>query len=196
MQMTSVREQVSWVASKRDEATDQGQGDGQRRRAQRVEHQQPLQPKSVDVDPHTLVVGGGIAGLQAAVELADAGNPVYLVEREPSIGGHMSQFDKTFPTLDCAACILTPKMSEVGTAREHRAADPLRARGGHGLRRPVPGQDPQEGTFGQRGPVHRLRLLRGEVPAQGAGHRSSRSGMGLPQVDLHALPPGRAARYR
>jgi heterodisulfide reductase subunit A len=57
---------------------------------------------------------GGIAGLQATLELADAGYPVYLVEREPSIGGHMAQFDKTFPTLDCSACILTPKMSEVG----------------------------------------------------------------------------------
>ena len=59
------------------------------------------------------MVGGGIAGLQATLELADAGYHVYLVEREPSIGGHMAQFDKTFPTLDCSACILTPKMSEV-----------------------------------------------------------------------------------
>ena len=69
---------------------------------------------AVKVNPATLVVGGGIAGIQAALELADAGLPVYLVEREPSIGGHMAQFDKTFPTLDCAACILTPRMSEVG----------------------------------------------------------------------------------
>ena len=68
----------------------------------------------VKVNPATLVVGGGIAGLQATLELADAGYHVYLVEREPSIGGHMAQFDKTFPTLDCSACILTPKMSEVG----------------------------------------------------------------------------------
>jgi len=61
-----------------------------------------------------LVVGGGIAGIQAALELANAGHPVVIVEREPSIGGHMAQFDKTFPTLDCSACILTPRMSEVG----------------------------------------------------------------------------------
>jgi heterodisulfide reductase subunit A2 len=60
------------------------------------------------------VVGGGIAGIQAALEIADSGNHVYLVEREPSIGGHMAQFDKTFPTLDCSACILTPKMVDVG----------------------------------------------------------------------------------
>ncbi|NIM51305.1 MAG: FAD-dependent oxidoreductase, partial [Gemmatimonadales bacterium] len=62
----------------------------------------------------TLVVGGGITGIQAALELADAGYPVTLVEREPSIGGHMAQLDKTFPTLDCSACILTPKMVAVG----------------------------------------------------------------------------------
>ena len=74
----------------------------------------PLEPMRVKVNPATLVVGGGIAGLQATLELADAGYHVYLVEREPSIGGHMAQFDKTFPTLDCSACILTPKMSEVG----------------------------------------------------------------------------------
>jgi heterodisulfide reductase subunit A len=60
------------------------------------------------------VVGGGIAGIQAALEIADSGRPVYLVEREPSIGGHMAQFDKTFPTLDCSACILTPKMVQIG----------------------------------------------------------------------------------
>jgi heterodisulfide reductase subunit A len=66
------------------------------------------------VNPATLVVGAGIAGIQAALELADAGKPVYLVERGPTIGGHMAMFDKTFPTLDCAACILTPKMVAVG----------------------------------------------------------------------------------
>ncbi|MBI5476886.1 MAG: CoB--CoM heterodisulfide reductase iron-sulfur subunit A family protein [Ignavibacteriales bacterium] len=64
--------------------------------------------------PETLVIGGGIAGIQASLEIADSGNKVYLVERTGTIGGHMAMFDKTFPTLDCAACILTPKMVEVG----------------------------------------------------------------------------------
>ena len=63
--------------------------------------------------PAALVIGGGIAGIQAALDIADAGFKVYLVEREPSIGGRMSQLDKTFPTLDCSACILTPKMVDV-----------------------------------------------------------------------------------
>jgi heterodisulfide reductase subunit A len=61
-----------------------------------------------------LVIGAGIAGIQAALDIANAGYKVYLVEREPSIGGHMSQLDKTFPTLDCSSCIMTPRMVEVG----------------------------------------------------------------------------------
>ena len=65
------------------------------------------------INPHVLIVGGGIAGIHAALSLANAGKKVTLVEREPTIGGHMAKFDKTFPTLDCAACILTPKMSAV-----------------------------------------------------------------------------------
>jgi len=70
-------------------------------------------PARTTVHPDTLVVGGGIAGIQTALEIADAGKKVYLVERTPTIGGHMAMFDKTFPTLDCAACILTPKMVAV-----------------------------------------------------------------------------------
>jgi heterodisulfide reductase subunit A len=66
-----------------------------------------------NASPAALVIGGGIAGIQAALDIADAGFKVYLVEREPSIGGRMAQLDKTFPTLDCSACILTPKMVDV-----------------------------------------------------------------------------------
>ena len=60
-----------------------------------------------------MIVGGGIAGITAALNMANAGKKVYLVEKDPTIGGFMAKFDKTFPTLDCAACILTPKMSSV-----------------------------------------------------------------------------------
>lgn len=63
--------------------------------------------------PAALIIGAGIAGIQAALDIADAGFPVYLVEREPSVGGRMAQLDKTFPTLDCSSCILTPKMVDV-----------------------------------------------------------------------------------
>ncbi|MEA3476957.1 MAG: CoB--CoM heterodisulfide reductase iron-sulfur subunit A family protein [Bacteroidota bacterium] len=73
-----------------------------------------LVPEEVPVQPDTLVIGGGIAGIQASLEIANARQKVYLVEKTGTIGGHMAMFDKTFPTLDCAACILTPKMVEVG----------------------------------------------------------------------------------
>jgi len=112
-QMASLREQISWVTTDKDKADEKARAliAGAVRR---VQLQEELEPNEVPVNPNTLVVGGGIAGIQASLELADAGHHVYLVEREPSIGGHMAQFDKTFPTLDCAACILTPKMSDVG----------------------------------------------------------------------------------
>jgi heterodisulfide reductase subunit A len=71
-------------------------------------------PEDLPLNPETLVIGGGIAGIQASLEIAASKNMVYLVEKSPTIGGHMAGFDKTFPTLDCAACILTPKMVEVG----------------------------------------------------------------------------------
>jgi len=112
-QMSNVREHVSWVSKDKAAATAKVKALVSAA-VERVKQQQPLEPMFVKVNPATLVVGGGIAGLQATLELADAGYHVYLVERSPSIGGHMAQFDKTFPTLDCSACILTPKMSEVG----------------------------------------------------------------------------------
>ncbi len=112
-EMVSVREQVSWVHTDKIQATTKAKAmitGG----VERVAHQVPLEPLHVPINEATLVVGAGIAGIQAALEIADSGFPVYLVEREPSIGGHMAQFDKTFPTLDCAACILTPKMVDAG----------------------------------------------------------------------------------
>ena len=112
-QLTNIREHCSWVSTDKEAATAKAKALVYAA-AERVKWQQPLEPMAVKVNPRTLVVGGGIAGLQATLELADAGYDVYLVERSPSIGGHMAQFDKTFPTLDCSACILTPKMVSVG----------------------------------------------------------------------------------
>jgi heterodisulfide reductase subunit A len=111
-QMANIREQCSWVTRN---------GDGATRKAKRliaaavkrVLQHEPLDVKEVPINPNTLVVGAGIAGIEAALKIAGAGQTVYLVEREPTIGGQMANFDKTFPTLDCAACILTPKMVSV-----------------------------------------------------------------------------------
>jgi heterodisulfide reductase subunit A len=112
-ELVSIREQDSWVHTDKAAATAKAKAIVSGGVA-RVIHHEALEPLRVPIHPDTLVVGGGIAGIQAALEIADAGFRVYLVEREPSIGGHMAQFDKTFPTLDCSACILTPKMVDVG----------------------------------------------------------------------------------
>jgi heterodisulfide reductase subunit A2 len=111
--MVCVREHVSWVTEDEDQATQKAKilvGAG----ILRVAHQYDLTPATFPVCTNTLVVGGGIAGMQAALDIAKAGFKAYLVERQPTVGGHMLQYDKTFPTLDCAACIGTPKMVAVG----------------------------------------------------------------------------------
>jgi len=112
-QMANIREHCSWITEDHRAATEKAKALVSAA-VRRVFYQEPLEVREVPVNPNTLIVGGGIAGIQAALEIADSEHKVYLVEREPSIGGHMAQFDKTFPTLDCAACILTPKMSSVG----------------------------------------------------------------------------------
>jgi len=112
LQIANIREQCSWVHK-----------DGNTEKAKALIHAavnranllEALERKEVPVTPSVLVIGGGIAGIQAALNIADSNHKVYLVEREPSIGGRMIQLDKTFPTLDCSSCILTPKMAAVGS---------------------------------------------------------------------------------
>jgi heterodisulfide reductase subunit A len=112
-QMANIREHVSWVTEDPDAATKKAKAlvSGAVRR---VVFHDPLTKKEVPVRPEVLIVGAGIAGIHAALTYANSGKKVYLVEKQASIGGHMSYLDKTFPTLDCSACILTPKMSDVG----------------------------------------------------------------------------------
>ncbi len=113
MEMANIREHCSWVHSDKDRAT---------RKAirligmsvEKVKQNHALEPIEVPVNKKALVIGGGVAGIQAALDIADAGYPVILVEREPSIGGKMAGLSETFPTLDCSQCILTPRMVEVG----------------------------------------------------------------------------------
>ncbi len=112
-EMANIREQVSWVTVDQRAATEKATA-LLRAAVARVAFHEPLDMRRVSILKKAMVVGGGIAGIEAALQMADAGFKVYVVEREPSIGGHMAQFDKTFPTLDCAACILTPKMVAVG----------------------------------------------------------------------------------
>jgi heterodisulfide reductase subunit A len=117
VQIANIREHCSWVHDDRAEATKKACA-LINAAVRRIALHQPLQITRQPVNKNTLIVGGGIAGIQAALEIANAGYNVYLVEREPTIGGRMGQFDKTFPTLDCAACILTPKMVSVGHRKD------------------------------------------------------------------------------
>ena len=118
-EMVSIREQVSWVHTDKAAATAKAKAmiSGG---VERVRHHVPLEPMTVPIHPATLVVGGGIAGIQARSKSRTRASMSIMVEREPSIGGHMAQFDKTFPTLDCSACILTPKMVSAGSHRTSR----------------------------------------------------------------------------
>jgi len=111
-EMANLREQCSWVHAKSN-ATTQKAIDIVSMTVEKVKRDKPLHPIKVPVTRTALVIGGGIAGIQAALDIANAGRKVVLVEREPSIGGHMSQLSETFPTLDCSQCILTPRMVEV-----------------------------------------------------------------------------------
>ena len=117
VQIANIREHCSWVHDDKEQATKKAMA-LVNAAVRRVALQQPLQITRMPVNKATLIVGGGIAGIQAALEIANAGHHVYLVEKEPTIGGRMGQFDKTFPTLDCAACILTPKMVSVGHRKD------------------------------------------------------------------------------
>lgn len=101
-QMANIREHCSWVVSDRQQATAKAKA-LVAAAVSRVRYHAPLAMREVGMTPAALIVGGGIAGIEAALRLADSGKHVYLVEREPSIGGHMAQLYKTFPTLDCAA---------------------------------------------------------------------------------------------
>ena len=112
VEIANLREHCSWIHNDIPQATKKAI-DLMRFAVERVKFNTPLQTIKVPVTKRTLVIGGGISGIQAALDVANAGFEVVLVEKEPSIGGHMSQLSETFPTLDCSQCILTPRMVEV-----------------------------------------------------------------------------------
>ena len=114
VEMANIREHCSWVHDDRAEATHKAI-DLTAMAVAKVVRNEELFSQSIPLTKKALVIGGGIAGIQAAIDIADAGYPVTLVEKTPSIGGRMAQYDKTFPTLDCAACILTPKMVDAAS---------------------------------------------------------------------------------
>ena len=112
LEMANIREHCSWVHKDRREATEKAK-DLVRLLVEKVKRNRPLNEIEVPVTQRVMVIGAGIAGIQAALDVASAGYEVALVERKASIGGHMSMLDETFPTLDCSQCILTPRMVEI-----------------------------------------------------------------------------------
>ncbi len=114
LEIANLREHCSWVhGHDKERATDKAI-ELIRMAVAKVNRHEALFPKEAGITKRALVIGGGVAGSQAALDIANAGYEVVLVEREPTIGGRMAQLDKTFPTLDCSACILAPKMVDVG----------------------------------------------------------------------------------
>jgi heterodisulfide reductase subunit A len=111
-EIANIREHCSWVHENKDEGTDKSI-DLIRYAVEKVKRNEPLTTIRVPITKRAMVIGGGISGIQASLDIANAGYEVVLVEKEPSIGGHMSQLSETFPTLDCSQCILTPRMVEV-----------------------------------------------------------------------------------
>jgi len=112
LHIANIREQCSWVHKDREKATEKAKHILQAA-VGRVSHHEALEARRVKISPSVLIVGAGIAGIQAALTIVYGGSKVFLVEKAPYIGGHMAQLDKTFPTLDCASCIFTPKTVEV-----------------------------------------------------------------------------------
>jgi heterodisulfide reductase subunit A len=112
-EIANIREQCSWVTKDKDQATTKAT-EIIRTVLAKAELDQPLESITVPINKRALVIGAGIAGIQAALDIANAGYEVVLVEKEPSIGGHMAQLSETFPTLDCSQCILTPRTVEAG----------------------------------------------------------------------------------
>ena len=111
-EIANIREQCSWVHTDMETATAKAVGII-KTIVEKVKLNEVLTPARIPVTPRALVIGGGIAGIQAALDIANSGYEVVLVEKTPSVGGHMAQLSETFPTLDCSQCILTPKMVEV-----------------------------------------------------------------------------------
>jgi heterodisulfide reductase subunit A len=112
LEIANIREKCSWVHDDREKATEKATKIVKSKIAKSLGNES-LKPISVSVDRKCMVIGGGVTGIQAALDLADTGIQVYLVEKQPSIGGHMAQLSVTFPTLDCSQCILSPKLAAV-----------------------------------------------------------------------------------
>ena len=154
VEIANIREQCSWIHKDKEEATEKAVILG-RAAIAKVQLNAPLTAGTSPVTKRALVIGGGIAGIQTALDIAEAGFEVDIVEKKPTIGGKMTQIDKTFPTLDCAACILTPKMVDCAQNEKIHIYAYSEVEFGRRLRRQLPRQDPPQRPLRRRDEVYR-----------------------------------------
>jgi heterodisulfide reductase subunit A len=166
VEIANIREQVSWV-HEGPKATEKAIRVA-RAMVEKVRANQPLTPAEIGVTRRALVIGGGIAGIQAALDIANAGFEVLLVEKSPSIGGHMAQLSETFPTLDCSQCILTPKMVEVSRHPQNPSPYVLGSGGSFRFRGQLPRADPKKADLRESRKVQPLWGVRESLSGAGS----------------------------
>ncbi len=171
-EMANIREHCSWVHRDTEQATAKA-CQTVVAAVERVKRSRPLDPIEVPVTKRALVIGGGVAGIRAALDMANAGHPVVLVERQPSIGGNMSRLSETFPTLDCSQCILTPLMVQVSRHPNIELLTYSEVEEVVGLRRQLQGPHPQETELRAGRGLHGLRRLRRGLPGSRAATSST-----------------------
>ena len=163
LEIANIREQCSWIHQDDKEGATKKAKTILSMAVAKARRLEPLEDIKVDMTKRALVIGGGIAGIQAALDIADSGYEVILVERDPSIGGHMAQLSETFPTLDCSQCILTPKMVAVGAHPKIKLMTYCEVREIDGYVGNFRVKIEKKAT-GELGQMHRLRNLPGEMP--------------------------------
>ena len=184
-EMANIREHVSWIGKDKEANTNKA-AELVRIAVEKLRRDNPLFSKSFESTKRVLVIGGGVAGIQAALDCADAGLDVLLVERESHIGGKMAKLDKTFPTVDCSSCILGPKMVDVAQHPKITLMAASEVTNVSGYVGNFTVTVKKKATYVQ---VHRLRRLYGQVPRQedpGQVQRVRRPHHG----DQHPLPAG------
>ena len=134
LEMANIREHVSWIGLDKEANTTKAL-EAVTMAVAKVQQNKPLYPASFKINKRVLVIGGGVAGMQSALDCADGGLDVVMVEKSPAIGGMMARLDKTFPTIDCSICILGPKDGRCGPAREDKTLRLFGDRRDQGIRR-------------------------------------------------------------
>ncbi len=172
VEIANIREHCSWIHKDKEVGTEKAITLAKAAVA-KVLKNAPLTAGTSPVIKRALVIGGGIAGIQTALDIADAGFEVDIVEKSPTIGGRMSQLDKTFPTLDCSACILTPKMVEANADRNINIYTYSRSRKSLRVRGRLHGRHPQEGKKRGHEQMYRLWRLQEKCPSRRARTNST-----------------------